>query len=161
MNPCPGGFCSWHLHVYPVPDLGSDRMAGKVTTPERPRIDSPPARSLRPWESLLSSPPALAGVWPGTSRSIKPRERDLRNRSRLFVCPEVLTRPTRLPRHAAWCSSHQSKPVRPLFGRTCSVTQGAAGARAAISFSLRSDAFSEIIRTFKNARSRVGSCPRA
>ena len=32
------------------------------------------------------------------------------------VCPEDLTRPTRLPRHATSVSISQSKPVRPLFG---------------------------------------------
>ena len=42
-----------------------------------------PARSLRRFASLLSTFPTLAGVAPETSRSIKPRERDLRD-LRLF-----------------------------------------------------------------------------
>lgn len=43
-----------------------------------------PARSLRRFASLLSTFAALAGVRRQTSRSIKPRERDLRC-LRLFV----------------------------------------------------------------------------
>ena len=42
-----------------------------------------PARSLRRFASLLSTFPTLAGVAPETSRSIKPRELDLRD-LRLF-----------------------------------------------------------------------------
>src|SRR5437667_9035900 len=42
-----------------------------------------PTRSLRQFASLLSTFPTLAGVAPETSRSIKPRERDLRD-LRLF-----------------------------------------------------------------------------
>ena len=50
----------------------------------------PVARSHRRRTSLMSSLPHLSGVTVGTSRSIKPRERGLRNRSRLLFCPEIL-----------------------------------------------------------------------
>ena len=43
-----------------------------------------PARSLRRFASLLSSSSPLAGVTAKTSRSIKPRERDLRDLRLLF-----------------------------------------------------------------------------
>ena len=56
----------------------------------------------------------LAGVVSETSRSIKPRELDLRD-LRLFVLVRFLTRPTNHPRHAACASNDESKPVRPLF----------------------------------------------
>src|ERR1700704_4271794 len=56
--------------------------------------------------------PAVAGVQPETSRSIKPRERDLGD-LRLFVLVRILTRPTNHPRHAACASNYESKPVRP------------------------------------------------
>src|SRR6266446_8813157 len=55
----------------------------------------------------------LAGVASETSRSIKPRELDLRS-LRLFVLVRFLTRPTNHPRHAACASNDESKPVRPL-----------------------------------------------
>src|SRR5262245_66656260 len=71
-----------------------------------------PARSLRRTASLLSMSPTVAGVQPVTSRSIKPRERDLGD-LRLFVLIRLLTRPTNHPRHAACASNNQSKPVRP------------------------------------------------
>src|SRR3954466_8182676 len=71
-------------------------------------------RSLRPAISLLSMFPAVAGVQPETSRSIKPRERDLGD-LRLFVLVRILTRPTDHPRHAACASNYESKPVRPRF----------------------------------------------
>src|SRR5438874_11034229 len=58
--------------------------------------------------------PAVAGVRPETSRSIKPRERDLGD-LRLFVLVRILTRPTNHPRHAACASNYESKPVRPHF----------------------------------------------
>src|SRR5438874_11442372 len=58
--------------------------------------------------------PAVAGVRPETSRSIKPRERDLGD-LRLFVLVRILTRPTNHPRHAACASNYESKPVRPLI----------------------------------------------
>src|SRR5438046_9649891 len=73
-----------------------------------------PSRSLRRFASLLSAFPTLAGVAPETSRSIKPRERDLRD-LRLFVLVRFLTRPTNHPRHAARASIDESKPVRPHF----------------------------------------------
>src|ERR1700720_1205306 len=75
-----------------------------------------PARSLRRTASLLPVSSALAGVWPMTSRSIKPRERDLGD-LRLFVLVRFFTRPTNHPRHAACASNNESKPVRPLFLR--------------------------------------------
>ena len=72
-----------------------------------------PAWSLHRSASLLSTFAAVAGVPRQTSRSIKPRERDLRC-LRLFFGP-VLTRPTNHPRHAVCASNDESKPVRPLF----------------------------------------------
>jgi len=48
-----------------------------------------PARSLRRFASLLSTFAAVAGVRLQTSRSIKPRERDLRD-LRLFVWSDFL-----------------------------------------------------------------------
>ena len=71
-----------------------------------------PARSLRRPISLLSTFGAVAGVQLQTSRSIKPRERDLGD-LRLFVLVRFLTRPTNHPRHAACASNDESKPVRP------------------------------------------------
>lgn len=71
-----------------------------------------PARSLRRFASLLSTFSPLAGVTAKTSRSIKPRERDLRC-LRLFVLVRFLTRPTNHPRHAVCASNNESKPVRP------------------------------------------------
>ena len=71
-----------------------------------------PARSLRRLISLLSTFGAVAGVQLQTSRSIKPRERDLGD-LRLFVLVRFLTRPTNRPRHAACASNNESKPVRP------------------------------------------------
>ena len=71
-----------------------------------------PARSLRRFISLLSTFGAVAGVQLQTSRSIKPRERDLRY-LRLFVLVRFLTRPTNHPRHAVCASNDESKPVRP------------------------------------------------
>src|SRR5437899_11853911 len=73
-----------------------------------------PARSLRRLISLLSTFGAVAGVQLQTSRSIKPRERDLGN-LRLFVLVRFLTRPTNHPRHAVCASNDESKPVRPQF----------------------------------------------
>ena len=71
-----------------------------------------PARSLRRPISLLSTFGAVAGVQLQTSRSIKPRERDLGD-LRLFVLVRFFTRPTNHPRHAACVSNDESKPVRP------------------------------------------------
>src|SRR5437868_12793525 len=76
-----------------------------------------PARSLRRTISLLSTFGAVAGVQLQTSRSIKPRERDLGD-LRLFVLVRILTRPTNHPRHAACASNNESKPVRPHFLET-------------------------------------------
>ena len=70
------------------------------------------ARSRRRFASLLSTSSPLAGVTAKTSRSIKPRERDLRC-LRLFVLVRFLTRPTNHPRHAVCASNNESKPVRP------------------------------------------------
>jgi hypothetical protein len=75
-----------------------------------------PARSLRRLISLLSTFGAVAGVQLQTSRSIKPRERDLGD-LRLFVLVRFLTRPTNHPRHAACASNDESKPVRPQYLR--------------------------------------------
>src|SRR5437763_15471990 len=80
-----------------------------------------PTRSLRRTISLLSMFPAVAGVRPETSRSIKPRERDLGD-LRLFVLVRILTRPTNHPRHAACASNDESKPVRPRLATYCAVT---------------------------------------
>ena len=71
-----------------------------------------PARSLRRLISLLSTFGAVAGVQHQTSRSIKPRERDLGD-LRLFFLVRFLTRPTNHPRHAVCASNDESKPVRP------------------------------------------------
>src|SRR3981189_2011177 len=83
-------------------------------TASRPSTDflHHPARSLRRLISLLSTFGAVAGVQLQTSRSIKPRERDLGN-LRLFVLVRFLTRPTNHPRHAVCASNDESKPVRP------------------------------------------------
>src|SRR5229473_3846500 len=94
-----------------------ERCTGTLLTPERPRNSiHRRTRSLRRLASLLSTFPALAGVAPKTSRSIKPRERDLRD-LRLFFLVRFFTRPTNHPRHAACASNHKSKPVRPHFWR--------------------------------------------
>src|SRR2546423_15678009 len=61
---------------------------------------------------MLSTFAAVAGVQLQTSRSIKPRERDLRD-LRLFCLVRILTRPTNRPRHAVCVSNNESKPVRP------------------------------------------------
>src|SRR5207237_5994477 len=73
-----------------------------------------PVRSLRRPTSMLSTFGAVARVQLQTSRSIKPRERDLGD-LRLFVLVRFLTRPTNHPRHAACVSNNESKPVRPRF----------------------------------------------
>ena len=88
-------------------------------------------RSLRPSISLLSMFPAVAGVQPETSRSIKPRERDLGD-LRLFVLVRILTRPTNHPRHAACASNYESKPVRPLFLETANIRERARSRKPAI-----------------------------
>jgi len=75
-------------------------------------IDSPASAVAPLSASLLSTFAAVAGVQQQTSRSIKPRERDLRD-LRLFVLVRFFTRPTNHPRHAACASDNKSKPVRP------------------------------------------------
>jgi hypothetical protein len=72
-----------------------------------------PARSLRRAISLLSMFPAVAGVQPETSRSIKPRERDLGD-LRLFFLVRILTRPTTIldmPPALQTISRNQYAPV--------------------------------------------------
>src|SRR5437868_4105177 len=70
------------------------------------------ARSLRRAISLLSTFGAVAGVQLQTSRSIKPRERDLGD-LRLFFLARFLTRPTNHPRHAACASKLQVETSTP------------------------------------------------
>src|SRR5437763_14162457 len=74
-----------------------------------------PARAHRRLISLLSTFGAVAGVQLQTSRSIKPRERELGD-VRLFFLVRFLTRPTTHPRNAARASNDESKPVRPPMG---------------------------------------------
>src|SRR6185436_5001280 len=81
-----------------------------------------PARSLRRPISLLSTFGAVAGVQLQTSRSIKPRERDLGD-LRLFILVRFFTRPTNHPRHAACVSNDESKPVRPPILRGLTLTR--------------------------------------
>ncbi len=118
LNPCPDRSLRELLHVYPMRIFkGPDVASAHRRPPSVHEILHRPTRSLRRTISLLSMSPAVAGVQPVTSRSIKPRERDLGD-LRLFVLVRILTRPTNHPRHAACASNHQSKPVRPrFFGR--------------------------------------------
>src|SRR5947207_2392331 len=118
LNPCPRRSPRKHLHVYPVVSFKEPNVA-----PAHCRLPSVRdgrscrrARSLRASASLLSSFSPPAGVAAKTSRSIKPRELDLRS-LRLFVLVRFLTRPTNHPRHAACASNDESKPVRPLRGK--------------------------------------------
>ena len=115
LNPCPRRYPRRHLHVYPAlrfkePTLHRRTAVSRAST----KFLHLPARSLRRKISLLSTFGAVAGVQLQTSRSIKPRERDLGD-LRLFVLARFLTRPTNHPRHAACASNHKSKPVRPHF----------------------------------------------
>ena len=115
LNPCPRRFPRKHLHVYPAlrfkePTLHRRTAVSRASANFLHR----PARSLRRPISLLSTFGAVAGVQLQTSRSIKPRERDLGD-LRLFVLARFLTRPTNHPRHAVCASNHKSKPVRPHF----------------------------------------------
>ena len=115
LNPCPDRSLRELLHVYPMRIFkGPDVASAHRRPPSVHEILHRPTRSLRRTISLLSMSPAVAGVQPVTSRSIKPRERDLGD-LRLFVLVRILTRPTNHPRHAACASNHQSKPVRPRF----------------------------------------------
>src|SRR5438552_10323351 len=117
LNPCPRRCPRSHLHVYPAMSFKEPNVApAHCRPPERPRNSiHRSARSPRRLASLLSTFSVLAGVAPETSRSIKPRERDLRD-LRLFFLVRFFTRPTNHPRHAACASNHKSKPVRPHFG---------------------------------------------
>ena len=113
LNPCPRRHPRKHLHVYPAlrfkePTLHRRTAVSRASAKFLHR----PARSLRRPISLLSTFGAVAGVQLQTSRSIKPRERDLGD-LRLFVLARFLTRPTNHPRHAACVSNDESKPVRP------------------------------------------------
>ncbi len=113
LNPCPRRCPRSHLHVYPAlrfrePTLHRRTAVSRASTKFLHRA----ARSLRRTISLLSTFGAVAGVQLQTSRSIKPRERDLGD-LRLFVLARFFTRPTNHPRHAACASNHKSKPVRP------------------------------------------------
>jgi hypothetical protein len=115
LNPCPRRYPRKHLHVYPAlrfkePTLHRRTAVSRASANFLHR----PARSLRRPISLLSPFCAVAGVQLQTSRSIKPRERDLGD-LRLFVLARFLTRPTNHPRHAACASNYESKPVRPLL----------------------------------------------
>jgi len=95
--------------------LGSRRLRRHTPSPEPPRgFLHRPARSLRRPISLLSMFGAVAGVQLRTSRSIKPRERDLGD-LHLFFLVRILRRPTNHPPHAACASDYESKPVRPRF----------------------------------------------
>ena len=113
LNPCPLRYPRKHLHVYSVIILRS-RTLHRHTAGSRASTNflHHPARSLRRLISLLSTFGAVAGVQLQTSRSIKPRERDLGD-LRLFVLARFLTRPTNHPRHAVCASNDESKPVRP------------------------------------------------
>src|SRR6266478_2287891 len=113
LNPCPRRYPRKHLHVYPAlrfrePTLHRRTAVSRASTKFLHR----PARSLRRTISLLSTFGAVAGVQLQTSRSIKPRERDLGD-LRLFFLARFLTRPTNHPRHAACASNFKSKRVRP------------------------------------------------
>jgi hypothetical protein len=118
LNPCPRRFPRKHLHVYPAlrfkePTLHRRTAVSRASANFLHR----PTRSLRRPISLLSTFGAVAGVQLQTSRSIKPRERDLGD-LRLFFLVRFLTRPTNHPRHAVCASNDESKPVRPrFFGR--------------------------------------------
>jgi hypothetical protein len=115
LNPCPRRYPRKHLHVYPVISFKEPNVApAHCRLPSVHEFLHHPARSLRRLISLLSTFGAVAGVQLQTSRSIKPRERDLGD-LRLFVLVRFLTRPTNHPRHAACASNDESKPVRPLF----------------------------------------------
>src|SRR5690348_13196783 len=91
LNPCPRCFPRRHLHVYSVLRFKEPNDAPThCQLPSVREIDlTNRARSLRRFASLLSTFPAVAGVQPKTSRSIKPRERDLRD-LRLFVLVRFL-----------------------------------------------------------------------
>ena len=114
LNPCPRRHRRKHLHVYPA--INSEEPSHAPAHCRLPSVrdgrSCRRARSLRASASLLSTFSLPAGVAAKTSRSIKPRELDLRS-LRLFVLVRFLTRPTNRPRHAACASNDESKPVRP------------------------------------------------
>lgn len=113
LNPCPRSYLRKLLHAYPAIGFKGPNFApAHCRPPSVHEILHRPARSLRRTISLLSMFPAVAGVQLETSRSIKPRERDLGD-LRLFFLVRILTRPTNHPRHAACASNYESKPVRP------------------------------------------------
>ena len=113
LNPCPRSYLRKLLHVYPAISFKGPNVApAHCRPPSVHEILHRSARSLRRTISLLSMFPAVAGVQLETSRSIKPRERDLGD-LRLFFLVRILTRPTNHPRHAACASNYESKPVRP------------------------------------------------
>ena len=122
MNPCPRSDPRKHLHVYPVVRFKEPNVApAHCRLPSVREIDSPANAVAPPPASLLSTFAAVAGVQQQTSRSIKPRERDLRD-LRLFVLVRFFTRPTNHPRHAACASNNKSKPVRPLCPKIASTS---------------------------------------
>ena len=127
MNPCPRCLPRRHLHVYSVLRFKEPNDAPThCQLPSVREIDlANLARSLRRVASLLSAFPIVAGVQLETSRSIKPRERDLRD-LRLFVLVRFLTRPTNHPRRAVCASNYESKPVRPHFSGGRNILQDGA-----------------------------------
>src|SRR5438094_7291851 len=77
-NPCPRSFPRKLLHAYPVISFKEPNVApAHCRLPSVHEILHRPSRPPRRTISLLSMFPAVAGVQPETSRSIKPRERDL------------------------------------------------------------------------------------
>jgi len=90
LNPCPRRYPRKHLHVYPAINLRSQAMRRRIANSRAStNFLHHPARSLRRLISLLSTFGAVAGVQLQTSRSIKPRERDLGD-LRLFVLVRFL-----------------------------------------------------------------------
>src|SRR5437870_2080515 len=84
-NPCPRRYPRKHLHVYPVVGFKEPNVApAHCRLPSVREIDSPANAVAPPPASLLSTFAAVAGVQLQTSRSIKPRERDLRDLRLLF-----------------------------------------------------------------------------
>src|SRR4051794_4970548 len=118
LNPCPRCLPRRHLHVYSVFRFKELTMRRNTANSRvSAKFLHRPTRSLRRTISLLSTFGAVAGVQLQTSRSIKPRERDLGD-LRLFVLVRFFTRPTNHPRRAACASNYESKPVRPQKGST-------------------------------------------
>ena len=113
MNPCPRRYPREHLHVYPAKILRSQTLhrhtAGSRASAKS--IHKPGAVAPPTCQPAVHVSGASRRHF-GTSRSIKPRELDLRD-LRLFCLVRFLTRPTNHPRHAARASNDESKPVRP------------------------------------------------